>query len=103
MKLSNKIKFTISDGNEKIFNEYVYVKKMTRKQERKLQKLILSAQDMIEDDQLDALDEIEKAARLRFDYQISGDDDIVKTLAEIGDEYGYSTLMGEVDAILGNA
>jgi len=100
MQLKTKVKLVISDGDDKIFNEYIYVKKLKKRDEREIQMLVLKAQDAAEIDQLEALSIVDEAAKLRFDKTISADAESLEKLVEIADDYGYSTILTEIDGLL---
>jgi hypothetical protein len=102
LQLKNKVKLTIKSGDEKVFDNNIFVQKLTRKEERKLQKKVLEAQELLDSDQLEALDTVEEAAKLRFDKSISGDEDAIFGLKELAETYGYSVILAEIDEQLGN-
>lgn len=97
INLSTKINITIQDDDETILDVNIKSRTLNKKDRKEITKLIKEAQDKIEDDSIAALDDIEVAAKVRFEMQITGDPKDVKSLAEVAEEYGYTTIIQEID------
>lgn len=98
LNLKTDIQIIIKDGDDILLDERISSKSLMKKDRKKIGKLVSDAQSGIEDDAMEAIEEMEKAAKLRFDLQISGDGkDKVKAIAE---EYGYSMILAEIDKLV---
>ncbi len=98
INLSNKIQIKITDGEETLLDVEIVSRKLKKKDQREISQLVADAQKEVEENPLDALDEIEEAAKIRFEKQITGAPKDIKTLKEFGDDYGYTGLITEIDA-----
>jgi len=101
MKLTRKVKLVIENEDGKIFNKDVYYKTLTKRQNREIQELVLEAQENIEEDALGALDDVEEAAKIKFNYAVTTKNpEDLTILREIAEDYGYQIIISEIEELL---
>ena len=98
LNLKTNVRVVIKDDEEVVLDCMVSSKKLLKKDQKKIGKLVASAQESIEDDAMKSLDDIEKAAKLRFDMQISGEGK--EKLRAFAEDYGYTTILSEIDKLV---
>lgn len=98
LNLKTDVKVIIKDGDEILLDCTVSSKKMLKKDQKRIGKLVSSAQDNAEDDAMKSIEDMEKAAKLRFDVQISGEGK--EKLKEFAEDYGYMMVLSEIDELV---
>ena len=98
LNLKTNVRVVIKDDDEVVLDCTVASKMLVKKDRRKIAKLVSDAQAGIEDDAMQSLDDIEKAAKIRFDLQISGDGK--EKLKAFAEDYGYATVLSEIDELV---
>ncbi len=97
LQLSHKIRLNITDGEETLIDVEVLSKRLKKKEQREISEIVAEAQKTVKEDPLDALSEIEEAAKLRFERQITGTAKDIKELKDFGEDYGFTLLIQQVD------
>ena len=98
LKLSKSIQLKI-ETSEGLFSQKVQVRTLTKKQRQEVQGIVFAAQDIIDENQAEALLEIERASKLRFEYTIDAGEK-QKDLVDICEEYGYNEITSEIDELI---
>jgi len=97
IKLQDKIRLQIKDGDETLVRAEFIVKKLKKKQQRKIQEQLQSVQELVEDDAIEALDILEEVSKERFYETVTGDEEDINKLIEFAEDYGYTLLMQTID------
>ncbi len=98
LNLKTDVRVIIKDGDETLLDCKVSSKSLTKKDRKRISKMISEAQAHVDDDASRTLDDIEKVSKLRFDVQISGEGK--EKLKEFAEEYGYAMILGEIDRLV---
>jgi len=103
LRLSSEIGFKVVSADETVLDVTVTVSRLKKKQQKKLAKMVESAQAKLQDGVgvSDGMTELDLAAKERFKMQVSGEG--VKKLSEFAEEYGYQAVMNEIDALVSDA
>ena len=97
LTMSTKVHLVIKDGTETLVDAKIVSKRLKKKEQRAISEIVAKAQAEVEDNPLEALDEIEEAAKLRFSMQIDGDEKSMEQLTEFAEDYGYTLVVQEID------
>ena len=98
LNLKTNVRVVIKDDDDVLLDCMVSSKMLVKKDRKKIAKLISEAQANMDEDASKTMDDIEKAAKIRFDLQISGEGK--EKLKAFAEDYGYTTVLSEIDELV---